>query len=146
MTANVFFVELAYAQQALVLAQFPDARPGDGYLYESVAPSLDLCGQPLRRWPISHRPNERPEHDARRLTRARLRRSEIQEIGELYARLDAERAVAGLPPAERAPWSPADILEWQDLTARERYLDLQSYALASDRIAGATSQPMQAAA
>ena len=49
MTANVFFGELAHAQQAQVLAQFPDARPGDGYLYESVAPGLDLCGQPLRR-------------------------------------------------------------------------------------------------
>lgn len=146
MTAKVFFVELADAQKAQVLTQFPDAQPGDGHLYESVAPALELCGQPLRRWPVSHRPNERPEHYARRLTRARLRRSQLREITKLYTRLDAERAIAGLPAAERAPWSLADILEWQDLTARERYLDLRNYALASDRIANAAAWPLRAAA
>jgi hypothetical protein len=146
MTAKVFFVELADAQKSRVLAQFQDARPGGRYLYETVAPGLDLCGQPLRRWPVSHRANERPEQYARRLTRVRLRRSELREIGGLYARLDAERAIEGLPAAERAPWSPADILEWQDLTARERYLDLKNYARASDRIAGTQAGALQAAA
>lgn len=146
MTGKVFFVDLVDAQKARVLAQFPDARPGDGYLYESVAPALDLCGQPLRRWLVSHRPNELPEHYARRLARARLRRSELKETEDLYARLDAERANEGLLPAERAPWSAPDILEWQDLSARERYLDLKAYALACDRTAGAEARPLQSAA
>ena len=87
--------------------------------------------------PRSHRPGETAENYARRLTRARLKKSERAEITSLYERLDAERAAAGLPPADRVPWSPADILEWQDLTSRERYLDLKTYALASDRIARA---------
>ena len=79
----------------------------------------------------------RQELRPRRLTRARLKKSERAEIASLYERLDAERAAAGLPPADRVPWSPADILEWQDLTPGERYLDLKTYALASDRIARA---------
>lgn len=49
MTAKVFFVELADAQKAQVLAHFPDGQPGDRHPYESIAPGLDLCGQPLRR-------------------------------------------------------------------------------------------------
>ena len=85
--------------------------------------------------PRSHRPGETAENYARRLTRARLKKSERAEIASLYERLDAERAAAGLPPADRVPWSSVDILEWQDLTPRERYLDLKTYALASDRIA-----------
>jgi hypothetical protein len=83
----------------------------------------------------SHRPRETAENYARRLTRARLKKSERAEIASLYDRLDTERAAAGLPPADRVPWSPVDILEWQDLTPCERYLDLKTYALASDRIA-----------
>jgi hypothetical protein len=84
--------------------------------------------------PRSHRPNENPEHYALRLARARLKRSERNEIADIYTRLDAARAAIGKGPAERAPWSPADILEWQDLTPAERYLDLKGYANASDRI------------
>jgi hypothetical protein len=84
--------------------------------------------------PRSHRPSETPEHYALRLARARLKKSERNEITAIYARLDAERATIGKGPAERAPWSPADILEWQDLTPAERYLDLKGYANASDRI------------
>jgi hypothetical protein len=38
MTAKVFFVELADAQKAQVLAHFPDAQPGDRHPYESIAP------------------------------------------------------------------------------------------------------------
>ncbi len=82
----------------------------------------------------SHRPNENAEHYALRHARTRLKKSERNEIAALYARLDAERAIIGKGPAERAPWSPADILEWQDLTPAERYLDLKGYANASDRI------------
>jgi hypothetical protein len=85
----------------------------------------------------SHRPLETAENYARRLARARLKKSERAEIATLYERLDAECAAAGLPPADRVPWSPVDILEWQDLTRRERYLDLKTYALASDRSARA---------
>jgi hypothetical protein len=83
--------------------------------------------------PRSHRPHEAQEHYLRRLARARLKRSELREIETLYARLDADRAAHGLPPAERPEWSPVDILEWQDLNASERYLDLETYALAADR-------------
>ncbi|HQT85715.1 MULTISPECIES: DUF4326 domain-containing protein [Acidiphilium] len=83
--------------------------------------------------PRSHRPHEAQEHYLRRLARARLKRSELREIETLYARLDADRAAHGLPPAERPEWSPVDILEWQDLNATERYLDLETYALAADR-------------
>ena len=86
--------------------------------------------------PRSHRPNEAAEHYVRRLSRARLKKSELAEIAAMYEQLDAERALTSLPGAERAPWSPADILEWQDLTAKERYLDLQMYAAACDRVAG----------
>jgi hypothetical protein len=82
----------------------------------------------------SHRAGESPEHYAHRLARARLKKSERNEIAAIYTRLDADRAIIGKGPAERAPWSPADILEWQDLTATERYLDLKGYANASDRI------------
>jgi len=84
--------------------------------------------------PRSHRPNENSEHYAQRLARARLKKSERNEITAIYLRLDTERAAIGKGPAERAPWSPADILEWQDLTPAERYLDLKGYANASDRI------------
>ena len=91
--------------------------------------------------PRSHRPNEAPEHYARRLARARLKKSELAEISGIYARLDAERAAAGLPAAERAPWTPADILELQDLTATERYLDLRGYAAAGDRAAHRSPAP-----
>jgi hypothetical protein len=84
--------------------------------------------------PRSHRPSESPDHYARRLARARLKKSERTEIAAIYTRLDAERAAVGRGPAERAPWSSADILEWQDLTPIERYLDLKGYALATDRI------------
>jgi hypothetical protein len=35
---------------------------------------------------------------------------------------------------EAVAWVPADILEWQDLDAPERFLDLKGYALASDRV------------
>lgn len=83
----------------------------------------------------SHRPGEAIEHYLQRLARARLKRSELREIDTIYARLDAERAAVGLPSAECAPWSPVDILEWQDLTATERYLDLKGYADAGDRAA-----------
>ena len=85
--------------------------------------------------PRSHRPGETAENYARRLTRARLKKSERAEIASLCDRLDTERAAAGLPLADRVPWSSVDILEWQDLTPCERYLDLKTYALASDRIA-----------
>jgi hypothetical protein len=81
----------------------------------------------------SHRPGEPPENYVRRLTRARLNKSELAEITALYARLNAERAALGLGNAEHAPWSPADILEWQDLDATEKYLDILSYAAACDR-------------
>ena len=83
----------------------------------------------------SHRPGETAENYAHRLYNARLKKSERTEIDNLYATLDADRSAADLPQAERVSWSPADILEWQDLTARERYLDLKTYALACDRIA-----------
>jgi len=85
--------------------------------------------------PRSHRPHEAQEHYLRRLARARLKKSELREIEAIYARIDADRAATGLPPAERPEWSPVDILEWQDLTATERYLDLETYALAADRAA-----------
>ena len=78
----------------------------------------------------SHRAGEGPERYARRLSRARLKKPEQAEIANLYELLDAERA----------PWSPVDILEWRDLNPRERYLDLKGYALASDRIARAMQQ------
>jgi hypothetical protein len=94
--------------------------------------------------PRSHRPGETAENYARRLTRARLKTSERAEIASLYERLDAERAAAGLPPADRVPWSSTDILEWQDLTPRERCLDLKTYALASDRIARAEQRGIAA--
>ena len=94
--------------------------------------------------PHSHRPGETAENYARRLTRARLKKSERAEIASLYERLDAERAAAGLPPADRAPRSPADILEWQDLTPRERYLELKTCALAADRIARAEQRGVAA--
>ena len=83
----------------------------------------------------SHRPNETAENYARRLRSARLKKVERAEIETLYAALDAQRAAAGLPPAERAPWSPADILEWRDLSPHQRALDLKTYALACDRLA-----------
>jgi serine/threonine protein kinase HipA of HipAB toxin-antitoxin module len=83
----------------------------------------------------SHRPGEATEHYIHRLARARLKRSELREIDTIYARLDAERAAVGLPSAERAPWSPVDILEWLDLTPTERYLDPKGYADAGDRAA-----------
>ena len=83
----------------------------------------------------SHRPGEATEHYIHRLAGARLKRSELREIDTIYARLDAERAAVGLASAERAPWSPVDILEWQDLTPTERYLDLKGYADAGDRAA-----------
>jgi len=47
--------------------------------------------------PRSHRPGETAENYARRLTRARLKKSERAEITSLYERLDAERAAAGRP-------------------------------------------------
>ena len=56
--------------------------------------------------PRSHRPGETAENYARRLTRARLKKSERAEIASLYERLDAERAAAGLPPACRQPTAP----------------------------------------
>ena len=93
---------------------------------------------------LSHRPGETAENYARRLAHARLKKSERAEIASLYERLDAERAAGGLPPADPVPWSPADILEWQDLTSRERYLDLKTYALASDRIARAEQRGIAA--
>ena len=65
---------------------------------------------------LSHRPGETAENYARRLAHARLKKSERAEIASLCERLDTERAAAGLPPADRVPWSPVDILEWQDLT------------------------------
>ena len=40
----------------------------------------------------SHRPGETVENYARRLTRARLKKSEWAKIASLYERLDAERA------------------------------------------------------
>lgn len=146
MTTKTFFVDLTDAQKHRLLAQFPEAHPGDGHLYESVAPQLDVCGQPPRRWIVSHRRNETPEHYERRLARARLRRSDIREIEEFYARLDAERTMQALPPAERVAWTPADILEWSDLNARERYADLKNYAKACDRVTGIRQGPMHAAA
>ncbi|MDD2878367.1 MAG: DUF4326 domain-containing protein [Acidiphilium sp.] len=85
--------------------------------------------------PRSHRPSEAQDHYLRRLARARLKKSELREIEAIYARLDADRAAHGLPPAERPEWSPVDILEWQDLNATERYLDIETYALAADRAA-----------
>ena len=93
---------------------------------------------------LSHRPGETAENYARRLAHARLKKSERAEIAILYERLDAERAAAGLPPADRVPWSPVDILEWQDLTPRERYLELKTYALAADRIARAEQRGVAA--
>lgn len=86
--------------------------------------------------PRSHRLGEASDHYLRRLSRARLTKSELREISALYARLDAERAANGLPPAERAPWLPVDILEWQDLKGDERYVDLQTYAAVCDRADG----------
>jgi hypothetical protein len=98
--------------------------------------------------PRSHRPGENPDEYARRLERVRLKRSELREIADIYARVDAERAAVRLGPAERASWSPADILEWQDLTPPERYLDLKGYARATDRINGThqQSEPLPLAA
>jgi len=93
----------------------------------------------------SHRPSEAIEHYLQRLARGRLTRPELREIDTIYARLDVESAVVGLPSAERAPWSPVDILEWQDLTATERYLDLKGYADASDRAARSTANHLLAA-
>ena len=87
----------------------------------------------------SHRPSETTENYARRLKTARLKKSERAEIDGLYATLDSEWLAAGLPLAERVPWSAADILEWQDLKPRERYLDLKTYALACDRIVHAAT-------
>jgi hypothetical protein len=77
----------------------------------------------------SHRPNEPVDHYLRRLASARLTKQERHEISEIYVTLDAEWKAAGQAtrPA-RAPWSPEDILEWRDLTARERYLDLKGWA------------------
>ena len=83
----------------------------------------------------SHRPGEATEHYVHRLARARLKRTELREIDTIYVRLDAERAAVGLLSAERAPWSPVDILEWQDLTPTERYLNLKGFADAGDRAA-----------
>lgn len=85
----------------------------------------------------SHRPGEAPDNYLRRLSRARLRKDERTTIEAMYRRLDAERMQAGLPPAERAPWTPADILEWREsLTPHQQYLDLKVYAEACDRIEG----------
>jgi hypothetical protein len=83
----------------------------------------------------SHRPNETADNYRRRLARAKLTRSDLREIETLYVKLDADRATLGLPPAERAPWEPIDILEWQDLNDQEKYLDIEMYAAACDRIA-----------
>ena len=44
------------------------------------------------------------------------------------------------PPPERAPWTPADILEWRDLSDDQRYRDLKTYARAADRSAGRKPQ------
>ncbi len=88
--------------------------------------------------PRSNRHGESEESFARRLARARLTKSQHAEIDAIYAALDAEWPAEGrttLP--ERAPWTALEILEWQDLNTRERYLDLKGYARASDRIAAA---------
>lgn len=85
----------------------------------------------------SHRAGEATDNYLRRLSRARLRKDERATIAALYERLDAERIGEGLPPAERAPWTPADILEWREsLTPHQQYLDLKVYAEACDRISG----------
>ncbi len=88
---------------------------------------------------LSHRIDWTPRPDTtsaryqRRLAKARLIKSELQDIEVLYGVLDEERAAKGLPPAERAPWSPADILEWRDMNDVEKYLDLKIFARAADR-------------
>lgn len=86
----------------------------------------------------SNRHNESDENFARRLARARLTKSDRAKINAIYVTLDAEWTAENrttLP--ERAPWTALDILEWQDLTPRQQYLDLKCYARASDRIAAA---------
>ncbi len=92
----------------------------------------------------SHRPNETADRYADRLRSARLRKDERAEIAAYYAAIDAERAANGLPPAQRAPWSPADILEFRDLKPGERYRDLEIYARACDRLGTTPPRPMAA--
>jgi hypothetical protein len=84
--------------------------------------------------PRSHRPQEDQEHYRVRLNKAKLKKTELAEIESIYTRLDEERASQGKLPAERAPWSAADILEWQDLNNIERFLDLETYARAADHV------------
>jgi hypothetical protein len=91
----------------------------------------------------SHRPGEPPEKYSARLTRARLKRSELAEIEALYVRLNIEREALGLAAAERAPFTPADILEWQDLKLLEKFLSLQSYAAACDRATRPSTTPRE---
>lgn len=97
----------------------------------------------LSTFSLSHRIDWTPRSDTtsaryqRRLAKARLTKSELQDIEVLYGILDEERAAEALPPAERAPWSPADILEWRDLNDVEKYLNLKIYARAADRATAA---------
>ena len=93
----------------------------------------------LSTFTLSHRIDWTPRPDRaspryhRRLANARLTKSELKDIDVLYGILDEERAAEGLPPAERAFWSPADILEWRDMNDVEKYLDLKTFARAADR-------------
>ena len=93
---------------------------------------------PLR----SHRPGEQLDHYLRRLKTARLRKDERAEIDAIYATLDAEWLAEGyLTPPERAPWTAVDILEFRDLSPRNKYLDLKGYARICDRYASRKPQP-----
>jgi hypothetical protein len=84
----------------------------------------------------SPRPNESSENYLRRLARARLTKVERAEIDDIYQRLDAEWAAAGRPvPVFRVSWTAEDIVEWQGMTPRERYLDLLGSAVLAERSA-----------
>ena len=95
---------------------------------------------PLR----SHRFGESQDHYLRRLKAARIRKDERAEIDAIYVTLDAEWLDEGyVTMPERATWTAVDILEFRDLSPRQKYLDLKGYARICDRYAGRTPQGRQ---
>jgi len=77
----------------------------------------------------------------------KLTTDEQNELAAIYARLGAERRIAGKSRTpERMPFEPEDIIEHRKLTADERKKGLRAYAWASGRIIAALTAAQKRAA
>ena len=94
--------------------------------------------------PRSHRPGETAENYARRLTRARLKKSDGPRSPASTNGWTPSAPPAACRQPTAFPGPPRTSSNGPDLTSRERYLDLKTYALASDRIARAEQRGIAA--